>query len=87
VQRRLITIERGDDFIKLDLEEQVKKYVAELQLEMTELIHTNPQTLGEKHRVFMLRKRIMNTVLKEAKIDENCEIHVMFRTEFLARAG
>ena len=45
VQRRLTTIERiKEDFTKLDLGEQIKKYVAELQSEMVELIHANPQT-------------------------------------------
>lgn len=49
VQRRLTAIERAkDDFTKLDLEEQVKKYVAELQSEMTELVHANPQTSEER---------------------------------------
>lgn len=45
-QRRLTTIESAkNDFTQLNLEEQVKKYVAELRSEMTELIHANPQTL------------------------------------------
>ena len=36
VQRKLTTIERAqDDFLKLDLEEQVKEYVAELVREIT----------------------------------------------------
>jgi hypothetical protein len=44
VQRRLTAIERAkDDFTNLDLEEQVKKYVVDLQSEMTEFIHANPQ--------------------------------------------
>jgi len=47
------------------LEEQVKKYVAELQAEMTELIHTNPQTSEEKHQVFMLKKRIVDRFLRK----------------------
>ncbi|MEW6403753.1 MAG: recombinase family protein, partial [Chloroflexota bacterium] len=52
VQRRLTTIERTkDDFIKLDLEEQIKKYAAELQSEMVELIHADPQTPEERHQV------------------------------------
>ena len=86
VQRRLLTIERAkEDFINLDLEEQVKKYVAELQSEVTELIHVNPQTPAERHQVFLLKKRIVDTVLEEARIDKNREIHVKFRTDFLAR--
>jgi len=42
VQRRLTTIERTkEDFTRLDFEEQVKKYVAELQSERIELIHAD----------------------------------------------
>ena len=84
VQRRLVTMERAkEDFIKLDLEEQVKKYVLELQSEMTELIHANPQILEERHQISILKKRIVDTVLEEARIDANREIHVRFRTKFL----
>lgn len=57
VQRRLTAIERTkDDFTRLDLEEQIKKYVTELQSEMIELIHANPQTPEERHQVFVLKK-------------------------------
>jgi hypothetical protein len=87
VKRKLTTIERAmDDFTKLNLEEQIKKYIAELQSEMTELIHSNPQTSEERRQVFLLKKRIVDTVLEEARIDESREIHVKFRTNFLARA-
>ncbi len=88
MQRKLKTIARAkEDFIKLDLEEQIKKYVAELQSEMTELIHANPQNQEEHHQVFLLKKRIVDTVLDEARIDENREIHIRLRTSFLADAG
>jgi hypothetical protein len=84
VKRRLTTIERAkEDFTKLDLEEQVKKYVAELQSEMDELINTDPQTPEERHQMFLLKKRVVDAVLTEARIDENREIHVRFRTDFL----
>lgn len=84
VQRRLTTIERvKDDFTKLDSEEQVKKYVAELQSEMAELIQADPQTPEERHQVFMLKKQIVDRVLVEVRIDENREINVKFRTDFL----
>ena len=84
----MITIEQAkDEFIKLDLEEQVKKYVAELQSEMAELIHVNPQTSEERHQVFLVKKRIVDTVLEEAQIDKNREIHVKFCTNFLAHGG
>ena len=45
VMCRLTSIEPAkEDFAKLDLEEQVKKYVGDLQSEMTESIKANPQT-------------------------------------------
>lgn len=88
VQRRLTTIERiKEDFTKLDLGEQIKKYVAELQSEMVELIHANPQTPEERHQVFVLKKRIVDTVLEEVRIDEGREIHIKFRSDFKASIG
>ena len=49
VKGRLTSIEQEKDvFTKLDLEEQIKKYVADLQSEMTELINANPQTSEER---------------------------------------
>ena len=81
VQRRLTTIERAkEDFTTLDWEAQVKKYVAELQTEMAELINSNPQTSEEKHQVFLLKKQIVDRVIAEARIDENRDIHIKFRT-------
>ncbi len=85
VQRRLTAIEQEKNaFTQLDLEEQVKGYVADLQSEMTELIHASPQTSEERHQVFLLKKRIVDTVLEDARVDKNREIHVRFRTNFLA---
>lgn len=83
VKRRLIAIEKEKDaFEKLDMEEQVKKYVTELQSEMAKLITANPQTPDEQHRVFLLKKRIVDTVLAEARINERREIQIKFRTDF-----
>ena len=84
----MITIELAkEDFINLDLEDQIKKYVTELQSEMAELIHADHQTLEERHQVFLLKKRIVDTVLEEARIDKNREIYVKFRINFLACTG
>lgn len=86
VQRKLTAIEQKKDaFTKLDLEEQVKKYVGDLQSEMAELIKADPQTPEERHQVFKLKKQIVDSVLIEARIDENREIHVKFHTDFLNR--
>ena len=72
-------------FTQLDLEEQVKKCFADLQSEMDELIHADPQTAEKRHQVFLLKKRIVDAVLDEARIDENREIDIKFRTDFLTR--
>lgn len=87
VQRKLTAIEQAKDaFTKLDVEEQVKKYIAELQSEMVELINANSQTPEERHQVFLLKKQIVDTVLAEVRIDENRKINVKFRTDFLNQA-
>jgi len=88
VQRRLTTIERTkDDFTQLDLEEQIKKYVAELQSEMVELIYADPQTPEERHQVFLLKKRVVDTILEEARIDQNRQIHMKFHSDFTTRTN
>lgn len=51
-----------EDFTKLDLEEQIKKYVAELQSEIAELINADHQSPEERHQVFLLKKRIVDGV-------------------------
>jgi hypothetical protein len=61
----------------------VKKHVAELQSEVTELIHATPQTPEERHQVFLRKKHIIDSILAEARVDENREIHITFRTGFL----
>ena len=53
---------------------------------MVELINVNPQTPEERHQVFLLKKRIVDTVLAEVRIDENREIHVKFCIDFLNHA-
>jgi hypothetical protein len=52
-KRRLKTTARAkEELTKLDLEEPVKEYVAELQSEMVELIHANLQTRRRDIRWF-----------------------------------
>lgn len=85
---KLTAIEQEQDtFAAIDLEEQVKEYVADLQTEMDELINATPQTPEDHHQVFLLKKRIVDTVLAEARIDENRDIHVKFRRDLLNFVG
>jgi hypothetical protein len=74
-------------FEDIDLEEQVKKYVADLESKMNQLVKAAPQTAKECHQLFLLKKRVLDTVLAYARIDGNREIHVKFRTDFLNLAG
>ncbi|RPI89816.1 MAG: hypothetical protein EHM40_01080 [Chloroflexi bacterium] len=53
LKRNLTAIEQAmDAFTEIDLEEQVRKYVADLQVEMKELINATPQTLRIVIRYF-----------------------------------
>ena len=54
---------------------------------MVELIHANPKTPEEGHQVFVLKKRIVDTVLEEARIDQNRQIHMKFRSDFMTHTG
>jgi hypothetical protein len=54
---------------------------------MTELANANPQTLEERHQVFLLKNGIVDTVLDEVKVDENREIHIKFRSGFKVCVG
>ena len=72
---------------ELDLEKQSRKYVADLQSKTAELINTNPQTPEECNQVFLKKKRIVDTIVVEARIDENREIYAKFRTDLLNLAG
>jgi hypothetical protein len=54
---------------------------------MTDLINAISQTSEKRHQVFLLKKRIADIVVVEVRIDENREINVKFRTDFLNHAG
>jgi hypothetical protein len=54
---------------------------------MVELINADPQTPEERHQVFVLKKRVVDTVLEEARIDQSREIHIKFRSDFTTRTN
>ena len=54
---------------------------------MVELIHADPQTPEARRQVFLLEKRVVGTVLAEARIDQNQQIHIKFRSDFITRIG
>jgi hypothetical protein len=73
-----------DAFAAMDWEEQVKE-CSDLQIEMEELINATPQPPEDRHQVFLLKEQVVDAVLAEARIAENREVHIKFRTDFPTR--
>ena len=60
LKRRLTTIEQEIDiYARLDWEEKVNDYVADLQAGIEELNNATPRTAEEQHRVFLLKKQLV----------------------------
>ena len=57
LKRRLATLEQEiDTYARLDWEEKVKDYVADLQAGIEELNNAIPKTPEEQHHVFLIEK-------------------------------
>ncbi len=88
LKRKLTAIEQDKDaFTTNNLEEQVKIYLDDLQAKIEGLKNAAPETSEERHLIFLLKKHVVDTVLSEARIDENREIHVRFRMNLLNLVG
>ncbi len=84
LKRRLTTLEQElDTYVRLDWEEKVKEYVAELQAGIEELNNTIPKTPEEKHRVFVMKKKLVDELVAEAMIDGKRDIQVEFRAKIM----
>lgn len=84
LKRDLTSLGQAIDTNLLDnWEYKFNEYLADLQVAMDELKKAAPQTVEERHRVFLLKKRIVDTLLAEARIDQNREIHVTIRVNLL----
>lgn len=84
LKRRLTTLEQEiDTYARLDWEEKVKDYVADLHAGIEELNNTIPQTPDEQHRVFLLKKQLVDELVAEAMIDGKRDIQVEFRAKIL----
>lgn len=66
-----------------DWEAKFNEYLADLQIGIEELKNTAPQTPEEQHQVFLLKKQVVNTLLEEATIDKDREVHVKVRINLL----
>lgn len=84
LKRRLTTIEQEIDiYARLDWEEKVNDYVADLQVGIEELNNATPQTPEEQHRVFLLKKQLVDELVAEAMINGKRDIQVEFRAKIL----
>ncbi len=84
LKRRLATLEQEiETYARLDWEEKVKEYIADLQAGIEELNSVIPTTPEEQHRVFLLKKQLVDELVTEARIDSKRNIQVEFRAKIM----
>jgi hypothetical protein len=87
LKRRLAALEQEmDTYARLDWEEKVKEYVANLQAGIIELNNANPKTPEEQHRIFVMKKQLVDELVAEARIDGKRDIQVEFRAKIMDQA-
>jgi hypothetical protein len=64
-------------------EAKFEEYLADLQSGVVELKEAAPQNREERHRVFLLRKQVVDTLVEEVKINRNRELNVVIRLDLL----
>lgn len=64
-------------------EEKLKGYVANLQAGIEELNKAIPKTPEEQHRVFLMKKHLVDELVAEAMINGKRDIQVEFRAKIL----
>ena len=75
--------EEMNTYADLDFDARVSAYVKDLQAGLEELNSTNPQTPEERHALFLMKKRLVDTLLEEAVINGNRQIQVKFRADLV----
>lgn len=84
LKRRLTALEQEiDPYVRLDWEEKVKEYVTDLQAGIEELNNAIPKTSEEQHRVFLMKKQLVDELVAEAMIDGKRDIQVEFRAKIM----
>jgi hypothetical protein len=64
-------------------EEKFEEYLADLQAGVVELKEAAPQNEEEQHRLFLLKKQVLDTLVEEVKINKNRELNVVIRLDLL----
>ena len=84
LKRRLATLKQEiETYARLDWEEKVKEYGADLQVGIEELNGAIPKTPEEQHRVFLMKKQLVDELVAEAMIDAKRDIQVEFRAKIM----
>jgi len=84
LKRRLTALEQEMDTCAfLNWEDKVKEHVTDIQAGIIELNNAIPKTPEEKHRVFRLKKQLVDELVAEARIDGKRDIQVEFRARIL----
>jgi len=84
LKRRLVALDQEiDTYARLDWEENVKEYVADLRAGVEGLNNTLPKTPDEQHRVFLLKKQLVDELIAEARIDGKRDIQVELRAKIM----
>ena len=64
-------------------EAKFNEYLADLRIGIEELRNATPQTDEERHQVFLLKRKVVETLLAGATIDKDREVHVTIRLKLL----
>ena len=70
-------------YADLDLDDRVSVYVQDLQAGPEELNSANPQSPEDRHTLFLMKKRFIDTLLEEAVIDGDRQIRIKFRADLV----
>jgi len=66
-----------------DWEASVAEFLADLKAGVDELKTVTPQTPEEQHAVFLLKKRVVDTLVERVEIDRERNLHVQIRLNLL----
>jgi hypothetical protein len=87
LKRRLAALEQEIyTYASLDWEEKIKEYVADLQAGIEGLNKAIPKTPEEQHRVFLMKKQLVDELVAEAMIDGKRNLQVEFRAKIMDQA-
>ena len=75
--------EEMNTYADLDFDDRVSAYVKDLQAGLEELNSANPQSPEERHTLFLMKKRLVDTLLEEVVIDGNRQIQIKFRADLV----